>query len=65
MIGKWLTLMRDIAPQDSRIGFLYYPQTAPFARYDLDTFRAASPTLAIEAIDAPVHSTEAIGTKRS
>ena len=65
MIGKWLTLMRDIAPQDSRIGFLYYPQTAPVARYDLDTFRAASPTLAIEAIDAPMHSTEAIGTKRS
>jgi putative tryptophan/tyrosine transport system substrate-binding protein len=58
VIGKWLTLMRDIAPQVSRIGFLYNPQTAPFARYYLDTFRAASPTLAIEAIDAPVHGTE-------
>jgi len=58
VIGKWLTLMRDIAPQVSRIGFLYNPQTAPFARYYLDTFRAASPTLAIEAIDAPVHSIE-------
>jgi putative ABC transport system substrate-binding protein len=58
VIGKWLTLMRDIAPQVSRIGFLYNPQTAPFARYYLDTFRAASPTFSIEAIDAPVHSTE-------
>ena len=60
VVGKWLTLMRDIAPQVSRIGFLYNPQTAPFARYYLDTFRAASSTLAIEAIDAPVHSTEEI-----
>jgi putative ABC transport system substrate-binding protein len=58
VIGKWLTLMRDIAPQVSRIGFLYNPQTAPFARYYLDTFRATSPTFAIEAIDAPVHNTE-------
>jgi putative tryptophan/tyrosine transport system substrate-binding protein len=60
VVGKWLTLMRDIAPQVSRIGFLYNPQTAPYAAYYLDTFRAASPTLSIEAIDAPVHSTEEV-----
>jgi putative tryptophan/tyrosine transport system substrate-binding protein len=50
VVGKWLTLLREIAPQVSRIGFLYNPQTAPFARYYLDTFRAASATLAREAI---------------
>jgi putative tryptophan/tyrosine transport system substrate-binding protein len=61
VVGKWLTLMHDIAPQVSRIGFLYNPQTAPYAPYYLDTFRAASPTLSIEAIDAPVHSTEEVG----
>jgi putative tryptophan/tyrosine transport system substrate-binding protein len=60
VIGKWLSLMREIAPQVSRIGFLYNPQTAPYARYYLDTFRAVSATLAIEAIDAPVHSTEEV-----
>jgi putative ABC transport system substrate-binding protein len=60
VVGKWLTLMREIAPQVSRIGFLYNPQTAPYAPYYLDTFRAASSTLAIEAIDAPVHSTEEV-----
>jgi putative ABC transport system substrate-binding protein len=52
--------MREIAPQVFRIGFLYNPQTAPLARYYLDTFRAASLTLAIEAIDAPVRSTEEV-----
>lgn len=51
VVGKWLTLMREIAPQVSRIGFLYNPQTAPYAGYYLDTFRAASATLAIEPID--------------
>lgn len=60
VVGKWLTLMREIAPKVSRIGFLYNPQTAPFAPYYLDTFRAASSTLAIEAIDAPVHSAEEV-----
>ena len=60
VVGKWLTLLREIAPQVSRIGFLYNPQTAPFARYYLDTFRAASATLAREAIDGPVHSTEEV-----
>ena len=60
VVGKWLTLMREIAPQVSRIGFLYNPQTAPFARYYLDTFRAALATLAREAIDGPVHSTEEV-----
>src|SRR5262249_49911736 len=44
----------------SRIGFLYNPQTAPYARYYLDTFRTASAALAIEAIDAPVQSTEEV-----
>jgi putative ABC transport system substrate-binding protein len=58
VIGKWLSLMREIAPAVSRIGFLYNPQTAPYAQYYLDTFRAASQTLAIEAIDGPVRSTE-------
>jgi len=62
VIGKWLSLMREIAPRVSRIGFLYNPQTAPFARYYLDTFQSATSELAIEAIDARVHNTEEVET---
>ena len=62
VIGKWLSLMREIAPRISRIGFLYNPQTAPYARYYLDTFQSATSELAIEAIDAPVHNTEEVET---
>jgi putative tryptophan/tyrosine transport system substrate-binding protein len=54
--GKWLELMRDIAPNVKRVGFLFNPSTAPFARYYLDTFRSAASALKMEAIEAPIHS---------
>ena len=56
--GKWLELMHAIAPSVTRVAFLFNPQTAPFARYYLETFRSAASALAIEPIEAPVHSTE-------
>jgi putative tryptophan/tyrosine transport system substrate-binding protein len=40
--GKWLELMRDVAPSVKRVGFLFNPTTAPFARYYLDTFRSGA-----------------------
>ncbi|MGB6541250.1 MAG: ABC transporter substrate-binding protein [Xanthobacteraceae bacterium] len=56
--GKWLELMHAIAPSVTRVAFLFNPQTAPFAHYYLETFRSAASALAIEPIEAPVHSTE-------
>jgi putative ABC transport system substrate-binding protein len=50
-------LMREVAPQVSRVGFMFNPETAPF-HYYLDTFRSAASALALEAIEAPVHSIE-------
>jgi putative ABC transport system substrate-binding protein len=64
--SKWLELMHEIAPSVSRVAILFNPQTAPFARYYLDTFRSAAAALAIEPIEAPVHSAaeiEAVMTK--
>jgi putative ABC transport system substrate-binding protein len=60
VIGKWLALMHEIAPQVSRVGFLFNPQTAPYARYYLDTFRSAASALAITAINAPVLSVDEV-----
>src|SRR6185369_2896935 len=64
--GKWLELMRAIAPRVTRVALLFNPQTAPFARYYLDTFRAAAVAFAVEPIEAPVRSAaevEAVVTK--
>jgi putative ABC transport system substrate-binding protein len=58
--GKWLNLMGEITPHVSRVGFLFNPKTAPFARYYLDTFRSSASALAVEAIEAPVQNTEDI-----
>ena len=54
--------MRAVAPQVTRVGFLFNPQTAPHARYYLDTFRSAASSLAIEPIEAPFHNAAELET---
>ena len=36
LVGKWLDLLREIAPQVSRVAFMINPKTAPYARYYLE-----------------------------
>ena len=63
--GKWVELMHEIAPAISRVGFLFNPQTAPFAEYYLETFRSAAATFKIVPIEAPVHSIPELETVMS
>ena len=58
--GKWIELMREIAPHVSRVAILFNPQTAPQAHYYLETFRLAVTALSIESIEEPVHNTAEI-----
>ena len=60
--SKWVELMRAVAPQVTRVGFLFNPQTAPQARYYLQTFRSAASSLAIEPIEAPFHNAAELET---
>ena len=55
MGGKWLELLKEIAPRIKRVAFLYNPKTAPFAEYWLTPFKAAAASFAVEAIRSPVH----------
>ena len=57
MAGKWLELLKEIAPRVARVAFLFNPATAPFAEYYLTPFKAAAASLAVEAIAAPVRDT--------
>jgi putative tryptophan/tyrosine transport system substrate-binding protein len=52
--GKWLELLKEIAPSIDRVAFLFNPTTAPFAEYFLDPFKLAARSFAVEAISAPV-----------
>jgi putative ABC transport system substrate-binding protein len=57
MAGKWLELLKEIAPRVNRVAFLFNPATAPYAEYYLNSFKAAAQSFAMEAIAAPVRDT--------
>jgi putative ABC transport system substrate-binding protein len=54
LAGKWLELLKEIAPRVNRVAFLFDPATAPYAEYFLNPFKAAAASFAVEAIAAPV-----------
>jgi putative ABC transport system substrate-binding protein len=59
MGGKWLELLKAIAPRTVRIALLFNPDTAPHSIF-LDTIRAAAPSFAAELISAPVRASAEI-----
>ena len=55
MAGKWLELLKEIAPHVTRVAFLFNPATAPYVDYYLTPFKAAAASLGLEPITTPVH----------
>jgi len=53
--GKWLELLKEIAPRVARVALPFNPATATFAEYYLNPVKAAAASLGVEAIVAPVH----------
>jgi putative ABC transport system substrate-binding protein len=54
MAGKWLELLKEIAPRVTRVTLLFNLATVPFAEYWLNSFKAAAASFAVEAIQAPI-----------
>ena len=52
--GKWLELLKEIAPRVNRAAFLFNPATAPYADIYLRQFNSAAASFGLEAIAAPV-----------
>jgi putative ABC transport system substrate-binding protein len=52
--GKWLELLKEIAPRVARVAMPFNPATAPYAEIYLNPFKAAAASFAVEAIAAPV-----------
>ena len=61
MAGKWLELLKEIAPRVNRVAFVFHPQTAPYAEYYLKPFKEAAASFAVDAIAAPVHGRSELG----
>jgi putative ABC transport system substrate-binding protein len=57
MAGKWLELLKEIAPAIRRAAIMFNPDTAPGGgSYFLGPFEAAARSFAVEPITAPVRS---------
>jgi putative ABC transport system substrate-binding protein len=53
--GKWVELLKEIAPRVARVTLLFNPPTATFVQSYLSSFKAAAASVGAEAIVAPVN----------
>jgi putative tryptophan/tyrosine transport system substrate-binding protein len=53
--GKWLELLKEIAPRVERAVMLFNPATTPYSQIYLNPFKAAAASFVVEPIAAPVH----------
>jgi len=60
--GKWVELLKEIAPRVSRVAMLFNPASATYAEYWLNPFKAAATSFAVEAIAAPVRDGSELDT---
>ena len=63
MGGKWLELLKEIAPQVSQVTMLFNPATAPQADYYRRSIESAAPLLAIATRAAPISDVAAAETE--
>lgn len=57
--GKWLAMLKGIAPSLSRVAFVINPKTAAYYDYYLRAAQAAASSLAIELVFAPIENSAA------
>jgi putative tryptophan/tyrosine transport system substrate-binding protein len=54
--GKWVELLKEIAPRVARVTLLFNPPTATFIQGYLGPFKAAAASVGVEAIVAPANN---------
>ena len=58
--GKWLAMLKELAPQLARAAFVVNPKTAPFYNYYLSAAEPLSQSLGIELVPTLVENTSEI-----
>jgi putative ABC transport system substrate-binding protein len=54
MMGKWLELLKDVAPRVTRVAVIFNPDTSPYAPLLNREIEAAAPVVGVEVKLAPV-----------
>jgi putative tryptophan/tyrosine transport system substrate-binding protein len=55
--GKWVDLLKEIAPGLARVAVMFNPDTAPQSKFFMRSIEAAAPSLGVQAIALPVRAT--------
>jgi putative ABC transport system substrate-binding protein len=55
--GKWVDLLKEIAPGLARVGVMFNPDTSPQSKFFMHSIDAAAPSLGVQAIAIPVRAT--------
>jgi putative ABC transport system substrate-binding protein len=58
MGGKWLQILKEVAPDIKRTTIIFNPEVAPFSEGYIRTFRAGAEFLSVDAILAPIHDVD-------
>ena len=58
--GKWVGLLKEIAPRTAQVSILFNPATAPPLKFYMPSIQAAASSFAIEASSAPIHAKDEI-----
>ena len=55
--GKWLELLKEIAPGLARVGVMFNPDTSPQSKFFMRSIEAAAPSHGVQAVVVPVRTT--------
>jgi len=59
--GKWIELLKEIAPRAARVALLSNPAAAPQLQFYMPSIKATASSVGVEVGAAPVHTKEEIG----
>jgi putative ABC transport system substrate-binding protein len=55
--GKWVDLLKEIAPGLARVGVMFNPDTAPQSKFFMSSIEGVAPSLGVQARTLPVRAT--------
>ena len=54
--GKWLDLVKQVAPSLSRVAVMFHPEESPQSKFFMQAVEAAAPSFGVEVIGMPVRA---------